>query len=314
MTIYEGRLEKVGSNLKDDGQKYGLSVGRRSPMHRMHVECLEEIIKAGLTPVMCFGSANNADSRHYNPINTPLTMEQQKEQLRIVLEKEFPEQCEAVMALAFAQEDVGNAQKWSACIANKLKERNALDGCVMHFRAKDADCKTSVEKPILPLSRYGESFAQFGISVWQSHNDPETEITLTNPDTGKREELSAGTMRNWDLQSLTQEQRIAFAAPDYIIRLAIEARENNPDRELIKSIPVTMLDLSLERMRKEAHIPTRDIIEVAQLNGELSLEAIKSALNVKLEEHIEGCTAEQQPLQHWQKRVVRPALSTQPAL
>jgi hypothetical protein len=283
---YEGRVETLAPTLRDDGIRYGLSVGRRSPMHQMHVDCLHEIVQAGLMPVVCIGSANDSENRHFDPVKSPLTLEQQLEQLRIVAEREFPEQREDIMRLAFGQPDVGNADKWSAAIATKLRALDADNGCVMHFRAKDDDRKTAAEKAIQPLSRYADPFAQYGISVWQSHNHPDSEITLPNPLTGEAEELSASTMRKWDLHHLTPEQRNTFAAPDYIIDLATNARASNPDRAVLDKagIPVSMLDLSLERALQEFGIDTRDIVEIAGLTDDVTIESLQSALSVAIEE------------------------------
>lgn len=268
---YSGSPEELRPILHNDNMRYGLSVGRRCPMHSAHVTCLRDIIAAGLTPVVCFGSANDATNPNYDPIKTPLTVEQQITQLRMVMEQEFPDLCETVMALAFAQEDVGNAEKWSASVVEKLKDGEDIsEFCVMHFFDKNVDHNTPADASIKPLSNYSDAFLERGVSVWHCFTDSE---------------LSATIMREWDLRHLTDEQRATFAAPDYIISLAEAARANNPDRDLLEKIPVTMLDLSLERMRNEAGITTADVVSIAQKSGALSLKSIKETLGNKLKEH-----------------------------
>ena len=79
---YHGSADALKDALKKDGIEYGISIGRRAPMHRMHVDCIHEIAEAGLKPVIFIGSTNTADSAYFNPVSNPLTLEQQKEQLK----------------------------------------------------------------------------------------------------------------------------------------------------------------------------------------------------------------------------------------
>ena len=71
--------------------------------------------------------------------------------------------------------------------------------------------------------------------------------------------------------------------PDYIVDLANAARKRNPMKAVIEEagIPVTMLDLSLERMRMEAGISMREII--GQIEEKLSLSTLSLAVATALE-------------------------------
>jgi hypothetical protein len=99
------------------------------------------------------------------------------------------------------------------------------------------------------------------------------------------EELSASAMREWDLNDLSEDKYNALAAPDYIIGIANNARRNNPDGALLDQagIPVTMLDLSLERLEQEAEISTREVMEKAGSEGEcITLNTLQRAANEAL--------------------------------
>ena len=58
---YEGALkEELSDKLKADGVQYAVTIGRRSPMHEVHLDCIQEIADAGLTPVVVVGSTNGS--------------------------------------------------------------------------------------------------------------------------------------------------------------------------------------------------------------------------------------------------------------
>src|SRR5262249_15158487 len=78
-------LDKKKEEFSAKGIRYGVSIGRRAPMHRMHVDCLREIQEAGLKPIFFIGSTNDAKSPLYDPIRNPLTLEQQRVQLRLAV-------------------------------------------------------------------------------------------------------------------------------------------------------------------------------------------------------------------------------------
>lgn len=271
--FYQGRGEDLSDVFHRDGIRYAISMGRRAPMHRMHVDCLHEIVNAGLMPVIGIGSTNGATSPLYDPLKNPLTEEQQREQLRRVVCREFPQEAEAILPLIFSQEDLGHAEKWSKNIAQMMQNKGFFGRCVLHFRAKESDFEVK-NNNIRALSGYTKILAEHGVPSWGSHN--------IHPDD---DNIHASDMRKWDLNRLSDDQRALFAAPDYIVSLANAARKRNPMNAIIEEagIPVTMLDLSLERMRMEAGTSIREIMELATAEGRLSLATLTLATSTVLE-------------------------------
>lgn len=293
MGIYKGQAHELGTELKDNGIEYAFSIGRRAPMHQGHVFCLRDILEAGLLPITGIGSANMPGNTNYDPIKNPLTPAQQKEQLAVVARNEFPGQSDAIMRLVFEVEDVGNSAHWSQNViaalhekvrqelassptSEALPEEEILQKCAMHFCPKEVD--NQAQEKIKPLSNYTSFFEEAGISIWQSNA-----ISMSHSDS---EEISASAMRDWDLNTLSDDQYNALAAPDYIIALANAARRNNPDGELldVAGIPVTMLDLSLERLHQEAEVSTLEVMEKAGIQGEITLGTLREAANEALAE------------------------------
>lgn len=248
MKAFHGLIEDVEDDLKASGIRYGISIGRRAPMHKVHVDCVREIAEAGLVPVILIGSANGAESPLFDPVRNPLTVEQQKEQVRIALPEHYRE--DRILVL----EDFGDDARWTDAFA-ALLEKNGLAGqSLVHYRVKATDAK-QVEAQIRPLSAYMAGFMAHGIASWESVNrDPSDD------------DINATELRCFDLDNLGPEQRALIAAPDYIVALAREARSNNPHRHLLENagLPVTVFDLALERFWKEAGITTADILEAAE--------------------------------------------------
>jgi len=255
---FGGSTEKVKEELAAAQVQYGLSIGRRAPMHRMHTDCLREITEAGLTPVVAIGSVNGATSPHYDPLKNPLTLAQQKAQLKLAMPQLDVEK--QVVTL----DDLGNYDKWCDQLTAMVARSGMAGKTAVHFRSKAADA--GITGAIKPLSAYSKGFTERGLAVWESFNrDPADDL------------INASDLRKLDLENLTQEQRALFAAPDYIVGLAKDARANNPDRAMLDEhhIPLTMLDLSLERLHKEAGISTAAI--AARAEGPLTLASLTAA-------------------------------------
>lgn len=242
---FHGNSEIVRDDLKRDGLEYAVSIGRRAPMHRIHLECLQEIADAGLMPVVFIGSTNGADSAWFDPVKNPLTLEQQKDQLKYALPHLYDEG--RILTLA----DVGDQEKWFAGFFAMFDGTPFKDKSVVHYRSKAADAKDA-NAAIRPLSAYMEGFGKRGLPAWESYNrDPADD------------NINATEIRSFDLDNLTPDQRALMATPDYIIELARAARDANPDKELLKDIPLTIFDLTLERMWKEAGISTAQVMNAA---------------------------------------------------
>ena len=211
--------------------KYGVSIGRRQPMHRLHVECIQEIVDAGLTPILIVGSTNSAGSKFFDPLRNPLTFAQQQEQIKAALP--FVKNPEII-----GLEDVGNLQRWCESVVALLKDR--LPYCTMHYRTKQVD---EAGGPIASLSASEEVFTKLGLKSWRTINKNPADDLLNSS----------------DLRALPIDQLHDLAAPTYIRMLMQQAREENLDHGLLRDIPITMLDLTLMRLAREANISTASI-------------------------------------------------------
>ncbi|MBI1215983.1 MAG: hypothetical protein GC185_09220 [Alphaproteobacteria bacterium] len=260
--IYRGHSEEIREDLAKDGVEYGVSIGRRAPMHRMHVDCIREIAEAGLKPVIFIGSTNGAESAWFDPVKNPLTLEQQKEQLKLAV----PDYYDAACILTL--DDMGNAEKWFNGFFEMFDGTPFKGKSVVHYRTKAADAQAK-DAAIRPLSDYMQGFSRRGVPAWESANrDPADDA------------VNATDIRSFDLENLTAGQRAEMAAPDYIIELARKARAENPDRALLeeKKIPLTVFDLTLARLRREAGVSTKSVIDAAPGTELPELAAAATAL------------------------------------
>ena len=261
--VFQGDADEIGNEIAENGFEYAIPPGRRAPMHRMHAECVMDILRSGLKPVLAIGSVNGPDSALWNPVKNPLTVEQQKEQFRRALPG-----VDYNAAMILELEDTSDDKTWIENFHKKVKELGIDKKAVVYFRAKSADAATAADASVKPLAAYTQSFVDEGMAVWQSYN--------TNP---ADDNISASAIRAFDLGKLTVQQRRIIGAPDYIIQLAREARDSNPDKALLEenNIPLTVLDLSLDRMRKEAGITTAQVIAAAQEDGPVDAQSLAIA-------------------------------------
>jgi NAD+ synthase (glutamine-hydrolysing) len=262
MSIYRGHGDEVKTALKAGGVEYAISIGRRAPMHRVHADCLREIAATGLKPVFFIGSTNGSDSAFFDPVKNPLTLEQQKEQLKRAVPELYDD------ALVMTLPDVGNQQRWLNGFYNQLQKTPFAGKAAVHYRIKAADAKDA-GGAIRPLSQYADGFTARGIGAWESRNQ--------NP---ADDEVNATQIRGFDLAKLTDTQKSLMAAPDYIVELAKAARDANPDKALLEknNIPLTVFDLSLDRLRLEAGISTADVLAAAGSNDIKKLGEAAAAL------------------------------------
>lgn len=255
--------EEMAAQLAADGVKYGITIGRRQPMHIMHLDCIQEIAKAGLHPVIVIGSSNTAEDAIFNPLDNPLTEAQQREQIDNVMAasgiKDY-----TVLAL----KDVGSPEFWVGSLS-KLLHDNGISSrqSVSHFRTKSTDKASGV---IVPLQDTQEMSLHYGISLWQSQNRG-----------ARNSALSATPFRTMALEAPENQEvlRNTLVAPDYIRGIASTARADNPDAELLRAVPVTMLDLTLQRMRLEHHLSTAAILDNKPAE---SIEALRAAITAVL--------------------------------
>ena len=257
---FRGNAGQVKAGLAEEGIKYGISIGRRAPMHKMHADCIQEIIDAGLTPVIFIGSTNGPQSQYYDPLSNPLTVEQQKAQMKLA----FPKL--DVDNHVIACDDVGKYEQWCDSVSAAISRTGLAGKAVAHFRSKSADAGAS--GAIKPLSSYRDGFIKRGLPVWESFNRSKVD-----------DAINASELRQLDLKSLSTEQEKIFADPDYIIHIAKEARAHNPARAELEAnnIPLTMLDLTFDRLHKEAGVETVDIIKAARSQGKINITSLTKA-------------------------------------
>lgn len=265
---FDGALDAaLKEDLRAAGIEYGISIGRRAPLHRMHLDCILEIAAAGLKPVIVVGSTNGAGDSLYDPLRNPLTLAQQIEQLRAALPRGLAEQC-LILPLPDRTDDAA----WKADLA-KLLEDNGLAGkSVMHFRAKAADATAADTGRCRPLSQYMQELMAMGLSVWQSYNRDAAD-----------DFINASDIRAFDVEALTAEQAAKLALPEHYREMVRRARAQNPDHKMLQGVPMTALDLSFDRLRREAGIRTWDIVTAARLQGTVSLESLLSATKERIE-------------------------------
>lgn len=176
-----------------DGIRYGVSVGRRQPMHRVHLDCLKEILAHGLKLICVHGSENPPGSPFHDPANNPLTLPQRIEQVERVLPGE------GIIHLSLA--DRGDVEKWSDDLVALLGDK--LPHCVFHYRKKHTDAMA--DGAIRPLSQTVDALMKRGLAVWESENPRAAD-----------DAVHSAYLRTLDWQRLTPEQAALFADPEFI--------------------------------------------------------------------------------------------------
>jgi hypothetical protein len=230
MPIYFHKLQQV----KDAGIKYILSIGKRQPMHIGHKRSLERILTIeGTKLVYVIGSTNLPGDPLFDPFTNPLDVNQQIEQFKISIPNK------EVIFLPIL--DVADMSKWGPSIIASLSELGIKpEECAMHFIGKPEDKLKSPSSFTLPDEKIVtlsagqwlvEAMGYYGFIIWI---DNEMEVNLN---------LSARSLRKMDLENLTVTEKSLFAAPDYLLKIAKEARKKNKD----KKGPITLEDLSLVR-------------------------------------------------------------------
>lgn len=262
-TFFRGLGPEVESELKSEALEFGVSIGRRAPLHRIHADCIREIAEAGLKPVIFIGSINGADSPFFDPVKNPLTLQQQKDQLKAALPDYYND------AFILTLPDVGNQDKWFDAFFQMFDGTPFKGKSVVHYRTKASDAKAAEGAAIRPLSEYMEGFGKRGLPAWESHNSDPAD-----------DHVNATDIRGFDLLNLTPEQRGLMSAPDYIIEAAKKARAENPDRALLEAagVPLTVFDLTLDRLRREADISTAAVLQNAPSASLADLGATTTAL------------------------------------
>lgn len=230
------------AHLKDAGIKYILSIGKRQPMHIGHKRSLERILSMDeFKLVYVIGSTNKGGDKLFDPFTNPLNLDQQIEQFKIC----FPKR-EAIFLPIM---DVADMSQWGPSITESLHQLGIeAKECAIHFIGKPEDKLSNsssfrlINGDLVTLNEGQwliEAMAYYGFFIWF---DEELPVNLS---------ISARNLRKIDLNNLRDDQKHLFSTPEYLLKLAKKARENNPDKDSIKDKPITLEDLSLERLRLE---------------------------------------------------------------
>lgn len=243
-----------------------VSVGRRQPMHKMHYDSINEILNLAMRLVYVVGSTNSAFTvegevdKLFDPIKNPLTFLQQRQQLFFAFPhlydmericRERPQVVPEKNVIIISLPDIGNLTKWSKKLCGLLSDYGVLEKSVLHFRGKQID-KGEIEYVSGEKQRQisdswpTDALRDFGLSIWYSENPKEEDYLIHSSD-----------LRIVNLE----EENKNIIAYDYIFDQVKRARENDPDKNKLRKIPLTMFDLTLERMRKEADISSGQIIK-----------------------------------------------------
>jgi NH3-dependent NAD+ synthetase len=257
---------------KADGIEYMLMVGRRQPMHQAHLANIRRVHAQGFKPIIVIGSTNQGMQRNglndplFEPLANPLTPAQQRAQIKEAL----PGLVEGKDYYLAEFPDLGDNLAWSEALAGLLKSKIEIDGrypdisgkTAFHFLGREEDKRpryllTGEGEEKTVLSYFWEGiFDRLGLPVWEEQITQEMDFSV-----------SGTLLRSFDVDAISPEQRALFAAPEFILPEMKRARSENPDKALLDGVPVTALDLSLERLAKEKGISTKSVVEVVQAAG-----------------------------------------------
>ena len=254
------------------GIKYMIAMGRRQPAHVGHIATLKKIMDEGMFLIVGVGSTNTAEKANglpepketFNPISNPLTFEQQKEQIK----RAFPDKVEGRDYIIVDFPDLNDNPVWCKKVVDSTKRAIEINGrypdiskeVAWHWIGKPEDKKTKKPDGTIALEYYWDD----------TFRETSFPVLFDQPHEGIGLHLSARQLRPLDLNNLTEEQKAKFADWEYIRDLANKARENNPGKALLERLPVTMFDLTLERLAKEKKITTKDVAEQAEREPRLT--------------------------------------------
>src|SRR6185369_5082314 len=138
--------------------------------------------------------------------------------------------------------------QWAQALATKLGANGfSPESCVSHYRGKITD-PAKADDVIKTMGGSDRAIIDSGVKVWRSGN---IDQAMNN--------IHGEGLRAMDVNS--PFFRTFVVAPDYIREQAVQARsETDPEGRWLQGVPVTMLDLSLRRFRKECDMTTEEIL------------------------------------------------------
>lgn len=224
-------------------KKYVISIGKRQPMHIGHKRNLAKLLNIQTVKLIyIIGSANCGKDELFDPEVNPLTIKQQIDQFKYVFGD--------LDVIFLPIKDLIQMNDWGVTIIELLANLTiSPDECVIHFIGKEEDriaqeLKFTLPNGDLAVLKPGqwliEALSFYNFDIWFDQEDKEGNLRI-----------SARNLRNLDLENISEEQKNIFAAYDFLLKLAIEARDRNPDKAELKNIPLTLKELTRERLRLE---------------------------------------------------------------
>lgn len=225
-------------------KKYVISIGKRQPMHIGHKKTLSKLLDLkDLKLIYVIGSANSGKDPIFDPETNPLTVEQQIGQFKYVFGD--------LDVIFLPIKDIAQMSEWGVSIVDSLADLGiSPQECVIHFIGKEEDKITQEFKFSLPngdmaILKKGqwliEALSYYGLNIWFDQIDEEGNLNI-----------SARNLRKLDLENISPEQKKLFAAYEFILDLARKARNRNPNKADLINVPITLEDLSQERIRLES--------------------------------------------------------------
>ncbi len=262
------------------GIEYMLLVGRRQIGHIAHQASGRRAFDAGFKPIFGIGSVNGAkqpnglDDPFFEPFSNPLTFEQQRAQLK----EAYPDKIEGIDYFVVALRDLGDNEAWCRNVADQLKGQIKVGGVfpdltkktALHFIGREEDKRP--RRLVTEDGQAREVMAYFWEGIFPQLGLP---VVHENAHEGIGFGPSGTALRSLDINDAADPRQKWIAAPHLVRQLVTEARASNPDAELLNDVPLTALDLSLQRLREEKGITTRQIVErLAEENSAITVATI----------------------------------------
>lgn len=256
--------------------KYALIVHRFQPFSERHLEQVEAAKARGLTPVIVVRSQNNSEHPSYDPIKTPLTLEQQVEDIK----RAVPPSSGAVI---IPMADLDAKQSWSKALLSKLDDVAFLKKCGLDTAQGIRAQTILLTSPEQHANEQGETLLTDAPKVAKqliAEGIPSVEYSSEPAHIAAWRSSQLGTDLGTDTTNLP------FCNKDFLYELAQKARAANPDRALLAmhNIHVSLFDLTLDRVNKEAGIRTRQIIGMChKQHGKVDFASCVQALDETLQ-------------------------------
>ncbi|MFT7086700.1 MAG: nicotinamide mononucleotide adenylyltransferase [Rickettsiales bacterium] len=238
--------------------KFVILIGRRQPFHLGHFDCVKNVLKAGGIPLIFIGSSNDISNKNYNPLDNPLNLNQSIEQLEFIMRDRLGLVKNQYKIISIS--DFNSSESWSKKLVSLLNENfpnEKMDRFLFHFFPKPEENKKITPdsfEVIKNLSAYVSKFQAHGIEP------------IIFDGTAQNRNLSSTKYRQIDLRTSNEVDLDNVPYLTRIIELAENARRNSNFSEVFvaNQIPLTMLDLTLDRLKNELDIDLDNILKTTK--------------------------------------------------